>query len=338
MKGFVMIRIARRAAALAMIFGGFAVAAFAVPSATTTADEIDVFVPSAEVSGNTATFPLREGRGPDGSPTWFIVIEASSSAAARTWDVGRVNKLANVGAGAQSGRLVRGLLTFEGGVDFGPRREVVGSTTGFPPLVASPGSIGDDRYSPIVRLPDGSVINAPQVANSTGVHDKVIAIDYSARTVTVALTDGFARDDAVIYLSTDASAPDVAALEGSTFAPRLQHAPSAGDDSTASGRASLAAFVNGPTGADNPQRQGINSALLGEGDPLNVLAWTPNQGRYSPLWDVHVSQWSDPADARRVTRFADVEDFAEDGVVTGPGGAPWAANDVVVNCPIIAVV
>jgi hypothetical protein len=200
-----------------------------------------------------------------------------------------------------------GTLRFEGGVDFSPTRNVVGSATGFPPLAAEPGSVGDDLYSPIVALPDGSVINAPQVANSSGVHDKVVAIDYTKRSVTLALTDGFSRDDAVLYLSTDASAPDVAALEGSTWAPRLASAPRAGDDSSASSRASLAAFLNGPTGTANPERQGVNSALLGEGDPLNVLAWKPNQGRYSPLWDVHLSVWADPTDARRVTRFADVE-------------------------------
>ncbi|MDH5288860.1 MAG: hypothetical protein OEY41_02565, partial [Acidimicrobiia bacterium] len=120
--------------------------------------------------------------------------------------------------------------------------------------------------------------------------------------VTLALTDGFSRGDAVVYLSTDVSDHDVAALEGSTWASLLQQAPKAGDDSTASGRASLAAFVNGPTGADNPERQGVNSALLGDGDPLNVLAWTPNQGRYSPLWDVHITQWGVDRTPERITR------------------------------------
>ncbi len=296
-----------------------------------------VFVPSATVAGKTVTFPLHQGIGPDGGPVWFIVIEASDSATADQWRVGVVNKLANVGAGAQQASRVGGQLRFEGGIDFAPQHDVKGTPgTGFPPVVAEPGSVGDGRYSPIVRLPGGGVINAPQIANASGVHDKVVSIDYTAKRVTLALTDGFARGDAVIYLSTDASDHDVAALEGSTWASRLQQAPKAGDDSTASGRASLAAFVNGPTGATNPQRQGINSALLGEGDPLNVLAWTPNQGRYSPLWDVHVSQWAAGRTPVRVTRFADVEDLAASGAVTGPGGSPWRANDVVVNCPIIA--
>ena len=32
-----------------------------------------------------------------------------------------------------------------------------------------------------------------------------------------------------------------------------------------------------------------------EADPLNVLRWAPNQGRYSPLWDVHPAAWAGPA-------------------------------------------
>jgi hypothetical protein len=308
----------------------------AAPAGFASAGDIDVYADSAHVAGHTVTYPLYEGVGPAGTPTWYIVIEASNSAVADRYDVNVVNKLANTGAGAQRATASRGRLVFEGGVDFSPTQVVQGSATGFPPLAASPGSIGDAAYSPIVRLPGGGYLNAPQVANSTGVHDKVVSIDYSKKTVTLALTDGFSRDDAVLYLSTDASAPDVAALEGATFAPRLATAPSAGDDSTNSSRASLAAFLNGPTGVTNPERQGVNSALLGEGDPLNILAWKPNQGRYSPLWDVHLSVWTDPSDAQRVTSFADVEDLADDGTVVGAGGGAWMANDVVVNCPIIA--
>ncbi len=308
----------------------------AAPSGLAGAGGIEVFADSAHVAGHTVTYPLHEGRGPDGRPSWFIVIEASDSATADAYGVNAVSKLANTAGGAQRATVKGGLLTFEGGVDFTPVHVVQGSATGFPPLAASPGSIGDAKYSPIVRLPNGAYINAPQVANASGVHDKVVAIDKAAGTVTLALTDGFSRGDAVLYLSTDASAPDVAALEGSTFAPRLAKAPTAGDDSTGSARTALAAFLNGPTGVNNPQRQGVNSALLGQGDPLNILAWKPGQGRYSPLWDVHLSVWADPADARRITRFADVEDLADSGEVVGAGGGAWVANDVVVNCPIIA--
>ena len=101
------------------------------------------------------------------------------------------------------------------------------------------------------------------------------------------------------YVSTDASDPVVAALENVTFAPLLNHAPFVGGDGTDSARASLAAFVNGQTGAGNPQRQGLNSALIDGLDPLNLLRWNPSQGRYSPLWDVHPAAWTAPVAALR---------------------------------------
>ena len=55
--------------------------------------------------------------------------------------------------------------------------------------------------------------------------------------------------------------------------------------------------INGPTGAGNPQRQGLNSALLGEGrGPLNVLGGIPTVATdYSPLWDVNLGQWTQEA-------------------------------------------
>ena len=130
---------------------------------------------------------------------------------------------------------------------------------------------------------------------------------FAAKRVTLELTDGFARKNAVRYLSTD---------------DRL-------------GPSEPGGVQQRPTGVTNPQRQGVNSALLGEGDPLNVMAWTPNLGRYSPLWDVHLTAWPPGRQPVRVTDFAEVENLAEDGGVTGPGGAPWRANNVVVNCPII---
>lgn len=306
-------------------------------------DEADrtVFVPNVTVAetaaGTTATFPLHTGRTKDGRAVDFVILEASSSSAAQRWRVEVVNKLRNVGRqAAQSVALDRGAVVFSGTVDFSPERIVVGTPgTGFPPVSAAPGSVGDAEYSPLVRLPDGSVLNAPQIGNATGLHDKVVSLDRARGTVTLSLTDGFARGDAVVYVSTDATARDAAALEGATYAPKLDAAPSAGDDSSASARASLAAFVNGPTGSAST-RQGINSALLGEGDPLNVLAWRPGQGRYSPLWDVHLTAWAPDARPQRITRFADVEDLAEAGRVTAPDGGRWGASRVIVNCPIIA--
>jgi len=300
-----------------------------------------VFVPGAKINADhTVTLPLREGR-LGSRVVWYIVTEASTSNSAERFGASRASKLAN--ALKNSASLQRahhgknGLLEFEGTVDFRPERVVVGDpVTGFPPLRAEPGAIADDFYSPIVLLPDGSVINAPHIANDTGRSDKVAELDFARRTVDFALTDGFTRDNAVLYITTDASDPVAAALENATLVPRLGFAPRAGGDGSDSARASLAAFVNGPTGARNRERQGLNSALLGEGDPLNVLAWMPNQGRYSPLWDVHLAAWADARAARRVERFADVEDLAEDGELTAPDGGRFGATGFVVNCPIMA--
>ena len=43
-------------------------------------------------------------------------------------------------------------------------------------------------------------------------------------------------------------------------------------------------------------------------------------------------------DTRRIIEFAAVADLGESGAVTSPGGAPWGAAGVIVNCPIIALV
>ncbi|MFL6165447.1 MAG: hypothetical protein ACJ710_04120 [Ornithinibacter sp.] len=329
----------RLVAATALAAAAAATAVLAGPASPAQASGRTVFVPGVSVSadGDTATFPLRTGRTTDGRAVEFVVIEASTSAAADRFDVNVVNKLRNAGTAAvQRVTLDRGAVVFPATVDFTPSRVVAPTPgTGWPPVVATPGSRGEAGYSPLIRLPDGSVLNAPQIGNGTGLHDKVVSIDRTSRTVTLRLTDGFSRGKAVVYLSTDATAEGPAALEGATYAPRLDAAPRAGDDSTASARAGLAAFINGPTG--NPAtRQGINSALLGEGDPLNVLAWLPGQGRYSPLWDVHLTAWAPGATPTRQTRFADVEDLAAAGKVTAPDGSPWGASHVIVDCPIIA--
>ncbi len=92
-------------------------------------------------------------------------------------------------------------------------------------------------------------------------------------------TNGFQGGRAVRYVSTDASDEAAAALEDATYAPVLNAAPAPGADGTDVARTSLAAFVNGQTGAGNPDRQGLNSAIIDGLDPLNVLRWAPNQGR-----------------------------------------------------------
>ena len=295
------------------------------------------FIEVIDLSDTTVTLPLREGVF-NGDTVWFIITEASEGDEADEFGVSKVNKLENAAdtGAVQSGWFDSdGILHFGGGaVDFTPDRVVD------PPNFVA-GAVGDPGYSPLVQLPNGTVLNAPHLANSRSSeqHDSLAeSIDEGDTDVTISLVDGFARDKPVKYISTEASVEFAAALEASTFAPNLNAAPFVGGDGTDSARASLGLILNGQEGAGNRERQGLNSALAGEGDPLNLLAWTPNQGRYSPLWDVHPSEWADPTDAFRIREFAEIEDLAEDGDITGPDGATWGPGDFIVNCPIISQV
>jgi hypothetical protein len=310
-----------------------AVAGTALVHAPAQADDgHTVFLASVvEHADHTVTFPLHRGTASTG-PFWYVVIDASNSAAADRFGVNVAQKLANAPTDAvQAGHFDNGVLVVGAGVDFTPARSVA---------EGKPGSVGGPGYTPLVRLPDGTVLDAPQIANATGRHDKVVSLSTDTGQVRLRETEGRARGNVVQYVSTDASDPGVAALEGATFAPRLNKAPFAGGDGTDSARASLAAFVNGQTGPTNPQRQGIASAIADGLDPLNVLAWTPNQGRYSPLWDVHLARWTAAAKAAgldlRQSRFDDVQDLADAGLVTAPDGGRFRASDIVVVCPIVS--
>ncbi|HET7475671.1 MAG TPA: hypothetical protein VFJ97_06550 [Dermatophilaceae bacterium] len=302
-------------------------------------DGARIFVPGALVNADhTVTLPLYQGSS-GGRTVWFTVTEASDSDHASTWKASVAQKLANAKGTAAVQRVSRdaaGRIVFPATVDFSPVHVLTPGPTGFPPLAAAPGAVGQAGYSPLIQLPDGAILNAPQLANASGQADKAVQVDTVHRTVRYQLTDGFARGNAVVYASTESSDAGAAAIEDVTYAPALNAAPFAGGDGTDSARASLAAFTNGATGRSNPQRQGLNSALLGQGDPLNVLAWTPNQGRYSPLWDVHLTQWAPGRTPLRQTEFAHVEDLAGAGRVTAFGGGAWGPSGFIVNCPIIA--
>jgi hypothetical protein len=171
------------------------------------------------------------------------------------------------------------------------------------------------------------------------VHDKVVAICPADGTVTIALTPGFSFGRPVLYLSTEANDPLPASLEGATVAPALNDVPVGRDDSAFSAVERLFAFTNGPTGQDNPQRQGFNSALSDGRGPLNVLGGIPTVATdYSPLWDLNVGEWTAEAislgyRSRLNEEFA-ILGFVERGWVTGPGGTPYGSTGFIVNCPI----
>lgn len=307
-------------------------------------------VMSVDLRARTATFPLHKGVAPDGSTTWYVVTEASDPEVAQRLGVNTAGKLVNaLGTRAvqRVQRTPQGRLRFSGTVDFTPEHVLTPGPAVFPPSAAEPGSLADAGYSPLVTTGNGVVLNTEQVANSSGLHDKVVAIDRPARRVTLQLTDGVAGGKRVLYLSTDASDPVVATLEASTYAPRLALAPGVADDDPAtSARTGLVAVVNGVADPASPHRQGLVSAVLGQGDPLNILQWGATANQYSPLWDVHPAIWTDrvvdAGDRRRLTGFSQVaravnrDDLAS--AADGPANPRLhglRAAGIVVNCPIV---
>ena len=251
-------------------------------------------------------------------------------------------------------------LIFENGtVDFSSERQVMpGNESAFPPSQANPGSIGDNDYTPLVLVKNtgGQIYNAPIVAFNVDeselaafcngdpdyslVHDKVVSICPQDGTVTLSLTPGFSFARPVLYLSLDANSPLAAALEKATLAPKLGSITVGHDDSAFSAVERIFITANGPTGVDNPQRQGLNSAVMGEGSPLNVFGGIPTIATdYSPLWDANLGEWTqeaiDNGYRSRVTEEFQVLGLVQDGWITGPSGAPYGSVGIIINCPIV---
>ena len=144
-------------------------------------------------------------------------------------------------------------------------------------------------------------------------------------TVTLMLTPGFSFAKPVLYLSTDTNSPLTATLEGATYAPGLEDIQGGGDDSLFSPVERIFVFVNGPTGKENPQRQGLDSAISDGGSPLNVLGGIPTVATdYSPIWDLNPSVWTqkavDMGYRSRMTEEFSVLGMVEKGWITGLDG------------------
>ena len=313
----------------------------------------------------TMTLPLYRGEMADGTPVWYILTDTTDKANADALGLNHSAKLAfaNVEGGTRTATLQNDLtLTFEAGtVDFTPERSVVPGPADapFPPLSATPGSLGDDAYSPLVRIENGGghIYNAPIIAfgveaealqafcegdpDFSMVHDRVVSICPDAATVTLKVVSGFSFGRPVIYVSFEASDPVAATLEESTFAPALTNIQVGFDDGAFSAVERLFSFANGPSGADNPQRQGLNSVLDGSGTgPLNVFGGVPTIALdYSPLWDMNLGVWTQEAidndyRSRMIDEFQLLA-MAEGGFLTGPEGADFGSSGIIINCPII---
>jgi hypothetical protein len=262
-------------------------------------------------------------------------------------------------------------------VNFRPVRTIIpgNAPNYFPPKAGTaPGSIGLNNYSPITHVENlGEVYNAPVIADRLQteetlnrycdglptdraglaaarriLHDRVVAICPRDGTVTLTLVPGHSFARPVLYISTESSDRVTAALEFSTYAPGLLDVTVGGDDSFTSAVERIFVVTNGFTNGDlgesatitnHPGRNGLNSALRGDGGPLNVLGGIPTIATdYSPLWDVNLGTWTPEAvrDGYR-TRWLEefqILGFAERGLVTGPDGQPFGSTGIIVNCPI----
>ena len=319
-----------------------------------------------DLEASTITLPLYRGQMKDGKNVWYVLTDTDDQANAAALGINFSAKLTYAGScrGARDAKYERdGSLTFaQGTVDFSPVEVVVpgAAPNAFPPVKASPGSVGDKDYSPLVRISNagGHVYNAPVIAfdvsdkeldfcdgapDYSKVHDKVVKICPKTQTVTLKLFAGFSFSRPVLYLSMESNDPLVAAVEDVTLAPGLGEVLVGRDDSFLSGVERLFTFTNGPIdppGGVNPQRQGLSSALLSKRSPLNVLGGIPTIATdYSPLWDVNVGEWTQAAiDAgyrSRLTQEFQILGFVVDGWITGPGGKPYGSSGAIVNCPIV---
>lgn len=313
---------------------------------------------TVDINAATVTLPLYKGQLTSGEPVWFILTDTDDAQNAAALGLNFSAKLTY----SDTGKAVRpahmekdGSITFERGkVDFSPEHSVTPSDAPnpLPPKAVQPGSVGDADYSPLAKI-GNHIYNAPIVAFGVTAdqlnfcdgnadhkitHDKVVAICPEKGTVTLGLTLGFSFARPLLYLSTDANNELPAAMESATFAPALNDIGVGRDDSAFSAVERLFAITNGPTGKGNPQRQGFNSALSGEGGPLNVLGGIPTIATdYSPLWDLNVGSWTQDAIDKgyrsRVTEEFQVLGLVKNGWITGPGGAPFGSTGFVVNCP-----
>lgn len=319
-----------------------------------------------DLEAGTMTLPLREGRMASGEPVWSVLTDTSDENLAHLHGIVYSAKMAYgaVGQGVRQASIDKdGLFIFETGtVDFAPERALTPGDAPdfFPPKSASPGSVGDAAYSPLVQFANGknAVFNMPMVSFNTTedqlnamcdgavdhalVHDKVTAICPRDGTVTLAMTLGYTFGKPIFYLSTEANDATVATLEAATLAPAMNENPFALEDAAPGESAErIYVVVNGPMGLDNPFRQGINSAIADGGHgPLNVLGGIPTINLdYSPIWRLFPVVWTADAIEKgyrtKLTNALDIENAGAKGIVESiAGGAPKAVG-FLVNCPVV---
>jgi hypothetical protein len=362
------------------------------------------------LSNETVRLPLYPGIAYKGTPqqekVWYVLLDASDSGLAHDLGVNFAPKLANIAisdpAAVQTVTLENptpqanpfgpGLIDFAGAPDFSPTRIATPGPDGFPLAKFQPGAVAGPGYSPFIKIAGSDVVyNAPIVATGDGpfdvthhanTGDRVLNVhiagpskpgQFAESYVVMLFVKGFDAGQPIVYLSTDAGQPLTAVLERATYVPALDSAAfNGGDDFLGSARERLFGFINGQTGANNPQAQGFQhlakdgmvaedaslsntgfiDALRNGGDLLNVFGDFPtlsdprHADAYSPLWDAQLGLWTPKAvseglnkrqiDEVQVFNLAATRPDLLTGVDPATGNPePYGSVGVDINCAVI---
>jgi hypothetical protein len=349
---------------------------------------------------------------PQQETVWYILEDASDAGLAADLGVNFAPKLANIGIGCAAcvqtvtednptplqNPFGTAIINFQGAPDFSPTRTAVPGPTGFPLASFSPGSVAGPGYSPFIQIAGSPVVyNAPIIATGNGPFDVVTHTNTEDRVLGIHIAPpagspgaapqgqffdswadmlfvkGFDAGQPIVYLSTDAGQPLTAVLERSTYVPALNNVSfNGGDDFLGSARERLFGFINGQTGATNPETQGFQhlvddgfasqdasaanlpliNALRNGGDLLNVFGDFPtltdprHADAYSPLWDAQLGLWTQKAvseglntrqtDENTVLNLAATRPDLLTGVDPATGTPePYGSVGVDINCAVL---
>jgi hypothetical protein len=313
-----------------------------------------------DLEQNTVTMPLYKGQLEDGRSVWYVLTDVSDEGVARQTGLNYAPKLANA-----TGRAVRtarwnndGTLIFDKGtVDFSLERVLTpgDAPNFFPPKEAKAGSVGDEFYTPLVRV-GNLVYNATTVAfdvdaneiefpdgnvDHSKVLDRAVAISPANGTVTFSLNLGNVDGHPIVFISLESNDMFVSAAEATTYTPALNDVSFGLNDTANSDVAVNYIMINGPTGEGNPQIQGVNSALSDKGGQvLDVFDSAPGvRDGYSPMWDLYLGWWTQEAIDKgyRAAIHSELEwlTLVEKGWITGAEGGEMGTVKLVSNCPLI---
>src|ERR1700722_11022190 len=333
-----------------------------------------------DLSNETVRLPLYPGTAYAGTPhaekVWYVLLDASDSGLAHDLGVNYAPKLANIAisdpAAVQTVTLGSptplqnpfgpAVVNFAGAPDFSPTRIAPPGPDGFPLAKFQPGAVAGPGYSPFIKIAGSDVVyNAPIVATGDGPFDVVHHTNTEDRVLGMHIAG-----------PSKPGQPLTAVLERSTYVPALNNAAfNGGDDFLGSARERLFGFINGQTGAANPNAQGFvhlvkdgfasadasaaNTAMIDAlrngGDLLNVFGDFPtladprHADAYSPLWDAQLGLWTPKAvaaglntrqiDENQVFNLADTRPDLLTGVNPATGQpAPYGSVGGDINCAV----